>query len=206
MTPRSDAKVLTDAFRAELLKLGTLPAIGYTLVGIWAVTALLTVALVNAGQDGGDALSGPVPAGFVVLGLLPITSEYQGGQIRTTLIAVPRRITAYGAKLVALVVVTLPVAGTTVAVNALIDGTADARAIGYLTVTTVIAHATGSLIRRALPALVGLLTYYFVIGPLLQGRTSFATYLPDSTNWLTLAVWSAGLTTLALVAFRSRDA
>ncbi|GAA1594394.1 hypothetical protein GCM10009804_58790 [Kribbella hippodromi] len=206
MTPRSDAKVSADALRAELLKLCTLPAIAYTIAGIWALTALLTIALVNAGQDGGDALSGPVAAGFVVLGLLPITSEYQGGQIRTTLTAVPRRITAYGAKVIALLVITLPVAGTTVAVTALIDGTADARAIGYLTITTVIAHATGTLIRRTVPALVGLLAYYFIIGPLLQGRTSAAKYLPDSTNWMTLAVWAAGLTALAILAFRSRDA
>ncbi|MDX2972505.1 hypothetical protein PWY87_08345 [Kribbella solani] len=204
MTPRATPSI--DALRAELLKLSTLPAIGYTVVGTWALTALLTVAFVNAGQDGADALSGAVPAGFVVLGLLPITSEYQGGQIRTTLLAVPRRITTYGAKLVALLLVTLPVAGTTVAITALIDGPADLRAIGYLTATTIIAHATGTLLRKTVPALVSLLTYYFILGPLLQAHTSLTTYLPDSTNWLTLSTWAAGLTTLAILTFHSRDA
>ncbi|TCC37260.1 hypothetical protein [Kribbella sindirgiensis] len=205
MRQRSDIRVLTDAFRAELLKLVTLPAIQYTVLGIWAVTALITVALVNAGQDNTDVLSGPVPAGFVVLGLLSMTSEYQGGQIRTTLVAVPRRITAYVARLVAIVVVTGPVAGATVAVNALVGGRADGRAIGYLTATALIAQAVGALLRRTVPALVGLLTYYFVIGPLVRDR-SFAEYLPDGTNWLALSVWAAGITALALAAFHTRDA
>lgn len=204
MRPRSDAKVLTDAFRAELLKLVTLPAIQYTVIGTWAVTALITIALVNAGQDNADLLSGPVPAGFVVLGLLSITSEYQGGQIRTTLVAVPRRITAYVAKLAAVVVVTAPVAGTTVAVNALIGGRADSWAIGYLTVTALIAQAVGAVLRRTVPALVGLLSYYFVIGPLV--RDPFAQYLPDGRNWWALSVWGAGVTTVALAAFHTRDA
>ncbi|MEV5966073.1 hypothetical protein AB0L70_30170 [Kribbella sp. NPDC051952] len=184
--------------RAELLKLTTLPAIWFTIVGTWAVTVLLAA----AAPDVRSALYGPVLAGFLILGLISATSEYQGGQIRTTLIAAPRRIPTYAAKLEALVVITLPAAAATVTLGAVVSGELEAKAVGYFVFTTVIAHAIGSLTRRTIPALVALLTYYFIAGPLLQDRLSF----PDGRNWYAVLPCAIVATSVGLIVFRNRDA
>ncbi|TCC07833.1 hypothetical protein [Kribbella soli] len=191
-----------NLLRAELLKLATLPAIRFTVIGTWAVTVLLSA----AAPDVSTALYGPLLAGFLILGLIAATSEYQGGQIRTTLVAAPRRVTTYVAKVGALVVITLPAAAVTVALGTIVSGESEAKAAGYFAFTTVIAHAVGSLTRRTLPALVGLLAYYFIVGPLLQPRVPFAKYLLDSPDWFVALPWTAVATSLGLLAFRSRDA
>jgi hypothetical protein len=187
-----------NLLRAELLKLTTLPAIWFTIIGTWAVTVLLSA----AAPDVSTALYGPVLAGFLILGLIAATSEYQGGQIRTTLIAAPRRTTTYVVKVGALVVITLPAAAATVALGTIVSGELEARAVAYFTFTTVIAHAIGSLTRRTTPALVGLLTYYFIAGPLLQDRLS----LPDGRDWYIALPWAVVATSTGLIVFRTRDA
>jgi len=191
-----------NLLRAELLKLTTLPAMWITVIATWAVTVLLAA----AAPDVSTALYGPVLAGFLVLGLIAATSEYQGGQIRTTLVAAPRRVATYVAKVGALAIVTLPAAGTTVALGAVVSGEWEANAAGYCAFTTVLAHAVGSLTRRTLPALVGLLACYFIVGPLLQTRLPLAKYLLDNPNWYVALPWTLVATTLGLLTFRTRDA
>lgn len=166
-----------SAFNAELRKLLTLRSL--------RLTALLT-ALVS--------LAVPLryfQAGFLVLGVLAAASEHQGGdQIRATLLAMPRRLPLLAAKVIALTAVTLPLAAVTAP-----------PATVYLTLTTLLAAAVGSLLRRAEAATVLLLLAYFVALPLLH---RWSAYLPGTAAAAT--AWTLGALALAGAAFHRRDA
>ncbi|WP_433132844.1 hypothetical protein ACQPWW_14235 [Micromonospora sp. CA-240977] len=209
-----------SAARAELRKLLTLPSLPRTALLTWAATALLTYAYAAAGEplgdDAGLAPLGYTQAGFLVLGVLAATSEYQeGDQIRTTLLAMPRRLPLQAAKALALATLTLPVAAATAATSTL---PADApawtpAATAYLTLTTLLAAAVASLVRRAVPAAILLLGLYFVAGPLLRARSSAsAAYLPDtaaldpSHGAAATLTWTFAALALAALTFRRRDA
>lgn len=152
--------------RAELLKLATLPAIALTVALTWAVTAL--IALVPEGDPD------PIPwarAGFLVLGVLAASSEYEGRQLRTTLLGTPRRPRLQLVKALVLALVAAPVAGVTV----LVAGTGDP---GYLVLITLIAAGVATVLRHAVAAIVAVLGYYFVLGPLLRDRVDDSPWLP----------------------------
>ncbi|MEU8611289.1 hypothetical protein AB0C29_25220 [Actinoplanes sp. NPDC048791] len=172
--------------RAELLKLATLPALALTVVLTWAVTTLIAL----VAQGGPD----PVPvvrAGFLVLGVLAATSEYDGGQIHTTLLCTPRRARLQVTKTLVLTLATVPIAVVTV----LLAGTGNPV---YLVLTTVLAAAVGTLLRHALAAVVVVLGYYYVLGPFV--RDSF-----DDSLWLP-AGWTVAAVLAATVAVVRRDA
>ncbi|MEV0731335.1 hypothetical protein [Polymorphospora sp. NPDC050346] len=98
---------------AELGKLGTLPAVRWTVAGTVGASALLSAAVTNAalGRSGmteaGAAETGAAGAvdvaaaalqsvglvqiGLVLLGILAVSSEYADGQIATSLASVPDR-------------------------------------------------------------------------------------------------------------------
>jgi ABC-2 type transport system permease protein len=183
-----------NALRAELRKLLTLPSLRLTvLLTVCAHVLLLSV-------------SAPAPlrytqAGFVVFGVLSAGSEHQGGdQIRATLLAMPRRLPLYAAKVLALAMVTLPFAAV-------------AGSPGYLTLTTLLAAGTGTLIRHTEAGAVLLLCVYFVGCPLLRARVpDAAAYLPDtavldlSRGAAATAIWTVAAVVPAAYAFHRRDA
>ncbi|MEU7676197.1 hypothetical protein AB0C42_15455 [Micromonospora taraxaci] len=211
--------------RAELSKLLTLPSLRRTALLTWAATVLLAYGYAYAsaesageplGDDAGLAPLGYTQAGFLVFGVLAATSEYQeGDQIRTTLLAMPRRLPLQAAKALALAALTLPVAAAT-AVTSTLPADAPAwmpAATAYLTLTTLLAAAVASLVRRAVPAAILLLGLYFVAGPLLRARFSAgAAYLPDtaaldpSRGAAATIAWTCAALTLAASVFRRRDA
>lgn len=196
------------AIRAETLKLWSLPTTHLTAVGTLGVSAILALALATAGKQGntgttssldiGLAPIGYSQAGFIILGTVAATSEYRGGQIYVTLTAMPRRITQHLAKVVALLIVAVPAAALTVLVGVVVadvalGGTAqapplsDAVRVGigasaYLALTTLISASVATVIRRSVPALAGLLVYYFIVGTLLRDQAAFANYLPDTAG------------------------
>ncbi|MEU7587335.1 hypothetical protein AB0A95_13645 [Micromonospora sp. NPDC049230] len=209
--------------RAELRKLLTLPSLRRTVLLTWAANLLLTYAHASAesrGEPVGDnaalAPLGYTQAGFLVLGVLAATSEYdEGDQVRTTLLAMPRRLPLLGAKALALAALTFPVAAATAATSTLpADGAAwTPAATAYLTLTTLLAAAVGTIVRRALSAAILLLGLYFVAGPLLRaGSDASAAWLPDtaaldpSRGAAATIVWTLGALTLAALTFRRRDA
>ncbi|MEU8328719.1 hypothetical protein [Micromonospora sp. NPDC048839] len=211
-----------NTVRAELRKLLTLPSLRRTALLTWAATVLLTYAYASAEASGeklGDAALAPLgytQAGFLVLGLLAATSEYQeGDQIRATLLAMPRRLPLQAAKALALAALTLPVATATAATSTLPAGEA-ARipaAAAYLTLTTLLAAAVATVVRRAVPATIALLGLYFIAGPLLRaGSPASAPYLPDtaaldpSHGAAATIAWTFSALTLAALTFRRRDA
>jgi len=209
--------------RAELRKLVTLPSLRLTALLTWTGTLLLTFAYASAesrgeplGHDAALAPLGYTQAGFLVLGVLAAASEHQAGdQIRTTLLAMPRRLPLHAAKAVTLAAVTLPLAAVT-AVTSTVPAGDTARtpaATAYLILTTLLAAAVASLVRRAVPAMVLLLSLYFIAGPLLRARSdTIAAYLPDtaaldpSRGTAATIIWTLSALTLAALTVHRRDA
>ena len=178
---------MSGYFRAELLKLMSLPAVHLTAVG--------TLVL---------ALAGYAQAGFVVLGVVAATSEY-GGQIGTTLVALPKRVPLHLVKLVVLgsAAVALAVPAVVVATIGLRDNGFSVGECAYLALTAVLSAAVASVVRRGVPALAGLLGYFFIAGPLLR-QAEFARCLPDRAA--TAAVWVVVSVAISAVTFQRRDA
>ncbi|MET8089324.1 hypothetical protein [Micromonospora sp. NPDC005220] len=209
--------------RAELRKLLTLPSLRLTALLTWTAHLALTGAyrLAESRDEplGDNTALAPLAytqAGFLVLGVLAAASEYEeGGQIRTTLLASPRRLPLQATKALTLAVVTLPVAATTAATSALPAGEATwtPAATAYLTLTTLLGAAFASVVRRAVLAVILLLGLYFIAGPLL--RAWFATsavYLPDTAaldparGAAATVGWTLCALALAAFTFHRRDA
>jgi ABC-2 type transport system permease protein len=166
--------------RAELIKLVTLPALPLTVLLTWAVTAALAL-LPDAG---------PIRyarAGFVVLGVLAAASEYDGGQLRTSLLCTPRRLRLLAVKMLVLGLATVPVAVVTVLVA---GGGAPLRLVS----TVLLAAAVATVLRSAVAAVAVLLGYLYLLVPFVE--------LPiDDGLWL-----PAAALVVAGVAFVRRDA
>jgi hypothetical protein len=232
---------LVWAFTAELAKLRTLRAVVATLLGTVAAAAVLatSVAAANDGRGDGIAITlQTIPIlqiGFILVGVLAASSEYAGGQIRTTLIAVPSRARAFAAKTLAYLVVATVTSAAAVVV-ALVTARAALRsqlaappswavagAAGYLVVIGLLALTLTVLLRSLIAPLAGTLTVLLIVSPVLRTHTEHARWLPDQAGgllyrpdadpvldtWtaaLVLLAWTATLTTAALTAFTMRDA
>ncbi|RSM91780.1 hypothetical protein DMH04_02070 [Kibdelosporangium aridum] len=172
--------------KAEILKLN-LPATILAIIGAIGIAGLLAFA------KAGLAPVIYAQAGFIVLGVMAVTSEYQGRQIYVTLTAMPRRVAQHLSKLVALSTIAAPTAVLVVLVGRVSEGAV------YLVLTTLISASVASVVRRSIPAVAGLLIYYFIISPLLHDRTS----LPGTIGYVMWTVLAVGLSTAL---FRLRDA
>lgn len=204
----------TNAVRAEAAKLWSLPATWLVLGGTLALTIILSIAF-GASADIGDGetvniLDYGVTAvtwtqcGFFLLGVIASTSEYIGGQIRTTLIAVPDRIVWRLAATLALVPLAftagLLVVATSITAVVFATGVAASEvdlgvaarivpsAAGYLTLMAVLSSALGLLIRKAIPTAAFLLVYLLILSPLLQGQNWY--FLPDIASY---TLWFASV-------------
>jgi hypothetical protein len=218
MTTTTDARTrgnaFTDAVRAEASKLWSLPATWLVLGGTLALTIVLSIAFgtsanLGTGQavnilDYGVTAVTWTQCGFFLLGVIAATSEYIGGQIRTTLVAMPGRIAWRLAATVALVPLAF-VGGLLIVVASIttilltagvavteVDLGLAARIIpsaaGYLTLMAVLSSALGLLIRRAIPAAAILLVYLLILSPLLQGQNWY--FLPDIASY---TLWFASV-------------
>lgn len=214
---RGAASAYLAAARAELSKLWSLPAIWFTLVCTIALTVLLSLLFVRESEitSGGEATADAVGVldfgvaalgwsqiGFFLLGVIAAASEYTGGQIRTTLIAMPdglvQRLAANTALAItvfaaALLTVTISIAAVLVSSGTPfgeLDGRLLARVIfsaaGYLTCMALLSAGVGLLIRKTIPAAAILLVYLLIISPLLQGQNWY--FLPDMASY---ALWYA---------------
>lgn len=199
------SKKITRILGAELDKLVTLPSIWLTLTGTFILNLLLAAAFTSVGLQGaagtqsilniGLASMRYLQAGFIILGILTTCSEYNGGQIRTTLTTIPWRGIQLSTKHFALAIITIPAAFIIAASSVLytfkmmrdtavvieIDTMIKTLlgATGYLTCTTLLSAAIGALFRRTTPALVVLLGYYFVVSPLMRDFPTIRKYFPD---------------------------
>jgi ABC-2 type transport system permease protein len=115
---------MTEALHAEWTKLRTLTETAWLLIGAVAITVAVSVAVAVATHQSPGSGSGQDPtklalsgvdlgqAVIAVLAVLTISEEYGTGMIRTTLTAIPRRLTLLAAK-------TANVAGLTLAAGVL---------------------------------------------------------------------------------------
>jgi ABC-2 type transport system permease protein len=171
-------------FRSARSTLWTLIAIGL-LPPVFAVFVAATGSLQPDDTILGGSLTGSILVQVVaaVLGALVMTGEYTSGMIRTTLTALPRRLTVLGAKatIVAAVLFAVTLASCTLAFaigSALLDH--DAYASGdpwpalpgialMLSVSGLLGLAVGTALRRsagAIAALVGVMLLPSLLGPL----------------------------------------
>lgn len=211
MSVPSSRKIIR-VLRAELDKLMTLPVTWFTLLATFILNLLLAAAFTSVALQGragtgmqsilntGLASMGYLQAGFIILGIFTACSEYTGGQIRTTLTAMPWRGLQLSVKLLALGIITILAAFIIAAAGILYtffrmrDAAAGfemdimiealAGATVYLTLTSLLSAAIGALFRRSTPALVVLLGYYFVVSPLVREYlTRFKNYFPDTAGY-----------------------
>ncbi len=151
---------------------------------------------------------------IVVLGALVLTSEYSTGMIRTSLIAMPRRIVLYVAKAVAFAAVALVVSLVTAFIafflgqsllasthqSATLAGHDVLRAlIGsalYITLSGLFAFAAAAIIRNTaatITAMIGLLFVIPVLENLLPWRNDLVRWLPSSAaRAISVTVWNSG--------------
>lgn len=203
----SSSRRITPILGAELDKLLTLPLIWLTLMVTFIFNLVVTAAFTSIGlqESAGTqnilnialASMGYLQAGFIILGILATCSEYTGGQIRTTLTAIPWRGLQLFTKYLALAIITIPAAFIIVAsgilytfimmrytaevieIDAMIQTLAGAT--GYLTLTSLLSAAIGAILRRTTPALAVLLGYYFIVSPL--SREVLPDYFPDKAGY-----------------------
>ncbi|MBJ9990637.1 ABC transporter permease [Paenibacillus sp. S28] len=202
------SKKITRILGAELDKLVTLPSIWITLTGTFILNLLLAASFTSVGLQGtagtqsilsiGLASMRYLQAGFIILGILATCSEYNGGQIRTTLTTIPWRGIQLSTKHFALAIIIIPAAFIIAASGVLYTFTMmkDTAVVieidtmiktllgatGYLTCTTLLSAAIGALFRRTTPALVVLLGYYFVVSPLTRDFPTIRKYFPDTAG------------------------
>ncbi|WP_372629866.1 ABC transporter permease [Cohnella sp.] len=209
--PRS--REFVQALAAELSKLGSLPAIWLTLGVSLILNLVLAAAFASAGLQGstgtpnvldiGLASISYIQAGYIILGIVASCSEYTGGQIHTTLTAMPRRSLQLVAAHLALTIIVVPAAIITAASSVLLaaitlgDVPSASLDLGstigvlagvtvHLGLMTLLSASLGVLLRRTLPAAIVVLGYTFIAGPLLREQTTQAKYLPDTAG---LAMW-----------------
>ncbi|WP_238651937.1 ABC transporter permease [Paenibacillus piscarius] len=201
----------TRILGAEWGKLVTLPAVWLILAGTFVAQWVLTAAYTSVALQEGAILSAGLAsmrylqAGFMMLGVTATASEYTGGQIRTTLTALPWRGLQLSVKHLALVMIAVPAAflmaasgvlyaslmlrDTAVGLEPDLIAASLAGATGYLTFTALLGAAAGAIWRRTTPALVILLGYYFIVSPL--AGAYLPDYLPDTAGYYMYAPPSA---------------
>lgn len=196
---------LGNAIRAELVKLRGLPVVLATMLRTVAAGSGLSVALAATSvepKSGVSVMVGTIPflqVGPILLGVLAVGTEYQGGQIRSTLTATPARLRLLSAKLVAtLAVVTVTSAVTvgaevaaaqkTLAARHLattpLDGRAAVGAGCYLVLIGMLGFSVTVLLRSLIPALVSMLGVVLMVSPLVSLYTEHARWLPDRAGSL----------------------
>jgi ABC-2 type transport system permease protein len=154
-----------SVLRAEWTKARTVAGTGWLLVGVVALTALLGALAANSMVVGGDpartSLMGVVlgQAIVVVLAVTTVSGEYGTGMIRTTLTAVPRRLSVLGAK--AFLVGALTLAAGTAAVLLSV-------AVGDALLPDGLSIAEGPVLRAA----TGSVLYLVLIGLLAVGAAA----------------------------------
>ena len=151
----------------------------------------------------GTDAAGIGQAGMVVLGVLAVSTEYSGGQIRTSLLAVPGRLRLLAAKAAALVGAALSVALVAVPASfaaaqaglgehglswsRVWDGPAPgyvAGAVLYWVLIALLAAGFTAAVRNAVVPLVVLISLALTGSHLLSLATDLADFLPDRAGAL----------------------
>lgn len=204
-----------SALRSELSKLATLRAplltIALTTLLVAGLSLVLTMAANDAFAQGHpEQMAGLEPAsaflvplyygqiGAILFACWLVIEEQGAGNLRMTLLALPRRSIVFQAKaLVALagglclgVLAVLGAYGLRCAVvgdvpigeAALSDARILVGYIVYWALLAVLSYAVASLLRNGIAALGGMLCLVFIASPFLLSQTSLARFLPDQAG------------------------
>ena len=168
---------MSEALHAEWTKLRTLPGTGWLLLGVVAVTVIISAAVSASVSCSSMAachvdvtrlsLTGTYlgQAVVAIVAVLAVSGEYATGMIRTTLAAMPRRTTVLAAKAAVVTAVTLTagipaVLGSVLAGRLILPGHGYTPANGYPVLSlangTVLRAAAGTVLYLALIALLSL--------------------------------------------------
>jgi len=221
--------------RSEFTKIGSVRSTYWTLLMLLAVSVGIGAAISAVVAGGWSQPPPPPPAPpdiydatqvslagmlilgqlvIVVLGALVLTSEYSTGMIRTSLIAMPRRIVIYVAKAVAFAAVALAVSLATAFIafflgqsllasthqSATLAGHDVLRALVgsalYITLCGLFAFAAAAIIRNTagtITAMIGLLFVLPVLVNLLPWHNDLVRWLPSSAaRAISATVWNSG--------------
>ncbi|GAA3661266.1 hypothetical protein [Microbacterium marinilacus] len=197
---------MRDTAAAELVKLRSLPAAVATVLGTVAVAIALAAGIAGSTRaplSPEQTVVAIVPflqIGPILLGVLAVATEYQGGQFRTTLTAAPARVRLLAAKATAyLVTATIASAAavggglaTAAVVLAVRDHASDGRSDGwhvagavvYPVMIGLLALSLAVLLRSLIPPLVAMLALVLIVSPLVGASTEHARWLPDRAGAL----------------------
>lgn len=216
------------AVAAESVKLRGVPAVCATVLGMIAAAIALSAAIAASATDALDAVQvmlATIPflqVGTILLGVLAVATEYQGSQVRTTLIATPNRTLLLAGKALAYLAtatITSAVAVgaglATATITLAVSDTAPIEdmnawpvvgAAVYLVLIGLLGLALTVLLRSLIPSLVGMLALVLIASPLLAGSTEHARWLPDRAGSLLYlpaadSVLTTGTGTLVLLAW-----
>jgi len=218
--------------RSEFTKIGSVRSTYWTLLALFAVSAGIGAGISALSASGWSntppadrtpldatqlSLAGMLILGqlvIVVPGTLVLTAEYSTGMIRTSLIAMPRRIVLYVAKAVAFAAVALAVSLATAFTafflgQALLASTHQSATLAgpdvlravigsalYITLCGLFAFAAAAIIRNTaatITAIIGLLFVLPVLVNLLPWRNDLVRWLPSSAaRAISATVWNAG--------------
>lgn len=192
---------LPQLVRSEWTKLWSLRSTGWTLLAMLATTVGFAALICWGTADSADQIPEAERVMFdstaislaglafgqlaaAVLGVLIIASEYSTGAIRSTLVAVPRRLRLLAAKAVVLLAVVL-VVGTLTSFTAFLVGQALLAPAGldtsldepgvlravfggglYLTASALFGYALGTLLRQTAGSIVAAVAGLLVVAPL----------------------------------------
>jgi ABC-2 type transport system permease protein len=218
--------------RSELTKIGSVRSTVWTLLALFAVSVGIGAVASRVSATGwsntppadrtpldatqvsmvGLLVLGPLV--IVVLGALVLSAEYSTGMIRTSLIAMPRRIVIYAAKAVAFAAVALVVSLATALTafflgqallasthqSATLAGPGVLRAVLgtalYITLCGLFAFAAAAVIRNTaatITAMIGLLFVLPVLVNWLPWSNDLVRWLPTSAaRAISATVWNAG--------------
>jgi ABC-2 type transport system permease protein len=196
---RSALRLTTPrVIRSEIIKLVTARSTWF--LGIAAVAVMVGIAALASGSGAAAALAGSTFAAVLLgaYGAVCGAREFGTGLVRTTLSAVPRRGTLVTAKVVALLVVVVPVAAlAVVGAVAVGSGTAVLTApatlgvlaanVAYLAGVAVIGLALGLLLRSSAGAVSATIGIFFVL-PMIAtlalpaGWADLGHYLPSAAG------------------------
>lgn len=226
---------LLDVILAELIKLRSLPAVALTATAtIVATVALSLVLAAHTPAAGPTEITGRAvvytQAGFILIGVLAVATEYRGHQIHTSLLSVPGRTLLLAGKVAAYLILATATsliaayAATIAASHATAPSGTPGSPLGvaaYLTLIGLYALLATVAIRHVEASLAGLLTLVLIASPLLRSLTRLTEYLPDRAAATLLlpdtsgvphlvgaavAGWIAAVATIAALALALRDA
>ncbi|RJF43820.1 hypothetical protein D4740_02295 [Actinomyces sp. 2119] len=183
-----------DVLRAEVRKAVTLPYTWLTVMATLALTLLVALVLANRSVDSIMAtdidalLSVPdyLAYGVITLGVLAGSTEYQGGEIRTSLTAVPRRTSLLAAKYASLTVLAAGLSLVSMVVAVGVMGLAFEarvwplvlRGAAYLVVVSLLSFPLGLLVRSTTGALTSALMLLVIAPLVLTPVAGWSQWLP----------------------------